>query len=349
MAAATEGGGDGDGARARREELRGAIAGLTKVEALSKTAFLLSAPPPAPGGAAAGEAAAATQRAVVQVDVVKPALSAAEPGTLLDLVRRSLQDDTAGTWFANDRFSKKTVDGACDAVVELVYPADGRDIAKRRTAILERRGETPELYAAVTVPRLVAGAAKQDAWVANIIEGKKEQEHVVAELGCDQIIVVKDYKWQDESNTDNLYYLAMFKDLSIRSLRDLRGSRHVKALHRLRKEVIPGLAKRHGVSSDQLLAYVHYHPTFWYFHVHIVSCKHVMFTGEGSQNLLLSAMDRFHKLDTIIALLEANSEYYASASLPILLPAHQLSWYDGGGADDGAAPAEKRARIEAAA
>eukprot|EP00441_Pelagodinium_beii_P025674 CAMPEP_0197672412 /NCGR_PEP_ID=MMETSP1338-20131121/78898_1 /TAXON_ID=43686 ORGANISM="Pelagodinium beii, Strain RCC1491" /NCGR_SAMPLE_ID=MMETSP1338 /ASSEMBLY_ACC=CAM_ASM_000754 /LENGTH=37 /DNA_ID= /DNA_START= /DNA_END= /DNA_ORIENTATION= len=37
--------------------------------------------------------------------------------------------------------------------------------------------------------------------------------------------------------------------------------------------------------------------------------------------MALAAMDRFHKLETVIALLEANGEYYASASLAILLPA----------------------------
>ena len=44
-----------------------------------------------------------------------------------------------------------------------------------------------------------------------------------------QVIVVKDYKWQDESNTDNLYFLALFRDLAVRSLRDLRSC-HVAAL-----------------------------------------------------------------------------------------------------------------------
>ena len=54
-------------------------------------------------------------------------------------------------------------------------------------------------------------------------------------------------------------------------------------------EVVPGLAKKFGLSPADLLAYVHYFPTFWYFHVHIVCVRHPMFGGDGSKNLLLVA------------------------------------------------------------
>lgn len=171
------------------------------------------------------------------------------------------------------------------------------------------------------------------------MEGRKEQDHVVGELGSEELIVVKDYKWQDTANTNNLYYLAIAKDLSIRSLRDLRGDVHLMALRRVRDEIVSGLASKHAVPSSQLLAYAHYHPSFWYFHVHIVSCKHDMFSGDGSQNLLLNAMERFHKVDVIIALLEANAGHFRDAQLPILLPPQQLPWYDE------AEPLAKRAKV----
>merc|ERR1712232_1026362 len=91
--------------------------------------------------------------------------------------------------------------------------------------------------------------------------------------------------------------------------------------------VLPGLAKKFAVPAEQLMAFVHYHPTFWYFHLHIVNTKHAMFCGDSSQNLLLSAMDRFHKLETIIALLEGSALYYKTAKLPVLLQPHQVGWY----------------------
>ena len=45
-----------------------------------------------------------------------------------------------------------------------------------------------------------------------------------------------------------------------------------------------------------------------------------MFQSEkSSENLLLIAMDRYHKLDTIITLLEAQPNYFAQAPLTILI------------------------------
>ena len=52
---------------------------------------------------------------------------------------------------------------------------------------LERVVETSDLYSAVTMPRLVVPAVERDQWVVNIIEGRKEQEHVIQQLSCAQV------------------------------------------------------------------------------------------------------------------------------------------------------------------
>merc|ERR1712086_267968 len=299
-----------------RSELRTQISKLTTAEALSSSAFLLS------DGAAAEDAA----QAVVQFAVAKPTWSAEEPESLTRFTLNALEDGTEGSWFQNDRFAKKTVHNACNVVLEVVYPATKKDISKRRKEKLERVVETLDLYSAVTMPRLVVPAVERDQWVVNIIEGRKEQEHVIPQLSCAQVIVVKDYKWQDESNTDNLYFLALFRDLAVRSLRDLRSC-HVAALRRVQSDVLPGVAAKFNVQPSQLIAYVHYHPTFWYFHIHIVNCKHAIFDSESS-NTALHALDRYHRLDTIVALLEANGEYFATVALPVLLNASTAAWYE---------------------
>ena len=138
---------------------------------------------------------------------------------------------------------------------------------------------------------------------------------------------IQDYKWRDLGNVDDLYYQALFRDLTVRSLRDLRGA-HLPALRRVRDEVVGGLAAKHGAPAPQLLAYMHYHPQFWYFHIHIVNSAHHMFHGDGSQNLLLTAMDRFHKLDDVIRLLELDGAFYETAVLPVLLKPEQATWYE---------------------
>ena len=66
-------------------------------------------------------------------------------------------------------------------------------------------------------------------------------------------MVVKDYKWQT-AQVDDLYYLCLFSDLAVRSLRDLRGE-HVALLKRIRDQVLPGLAEKHGAPAANLMAY----------------------------------------------------------------------------------------------
>ena len=64
---------------------------------------------------------------------------------------------------------------------------------------------------------------------------------------------LKGRAWPHE--VDDLYYLCLFSDMSIRSLRDLRGE-HVPLLKRIQQQVVNGLAEKHRVASSGLLAYV---------------------------------------------------------------------------------------------
>ncbi len=272
----------------------------------------------------------------------------------------------------NDRYQKHTIERCADATFELVYPAVGKDIMKKRAIPLFRVKETRELYDSVTFPRNVQPAEKWDKWVVEVLEGRKEQENVLYE--DEKISLVKDYKWVDESNPDECKYLAIFKDLKVRSIRDLDGSEgsgHIQTLKMILEECGKKISEKHftedvllkaakaeldrkrgvkeGEERDgdakmagtegekkpeaegdkpkpednikprappQLMFYLHYHPTFWYLHVHIVSTRHGMFEGEvGGEGLLLTAMDRFHKLEDVIRMLELKPDYYQKADL----------------------------------
>eukprot|EP00928_Gymnodinium_smaydae_P070785 TRINITY_DN54554_c0_g1_i1.p1 TRINITY_DN54554_c0_g1~~TRINITY_DN54554_c0_g1_i1.p1 ORF type:complete len:334 (-),score=42.28 TRINITY_DN54554_c0_g1_i1:7-981(-) len=295
-----------------RKRLRSAVASMTLSEELAPNKWLLRS----------GENGEC-EYAIIITETLKPVYAFKEPGSVDSTLGRALEG--SGNWFKNDRFHKQTAVGGADVCFEVVYPATAKDIAKHRQVALVRVIETPALYKTVTVPRTLVGAEARDSWVVNIIEGRKEVENVVPELSGNGLVIVKDYKWQDMKNTDELYYQCLFSDTSVRSLRNLTGD-HVPILKRIRDTVVPGLALRHGLESDSLMTYVHYHPTFWYFHVHVVNTRHTMFTREG-QSMFLSAMDRFHKLETVLALVEANGAHYAEASLPLLLSPAQAAHY----------------------
>ena len=53
---------------------------------------------------------------------------------------------------------------------------------------------------------------------------------------------------------DDLYYLCLFSDLAVRSLRDLRAE-HLALLKRIRDQVLPGLAEKHQAPKANLMAY----------------------------------------------------------------------------------------------
>lgn len=255
--------------------------------------------------------------------------------------------------FENDRYRKFVAPGFCSASFEVVYPAEFKDVVKKRAVPLLRVKETKELYDAVTVPRMIANAAQKDAWVELILDGQKEAENVIFEDA--EIMLVKDYKWQDEANLNELKYLVLFKDKTIRSLRDLDGDRHLELLERVQLEGEAKVIEKHfgimlgtgatGVGAQaadggdeaegsekcqggatappQLMSYFHYHPTFWYLHVHICSTRHSMF--ENEEGLLLT--DRLVKLDTVVDVLRVSPKYYEAATLTTALREPVAAWY----------------------
>lgn len=89
-----------------------------------------------------------------------------------------------------------------------------------------------------------------------------------------------------------MHLLALVQRRDIWSLRDLK-KKHVPWLRKLRHEVVKAAAGlqfggegedgRKTVEEDELKCYVHYHPTYYHFHVHVV---HVMLEAEGgTQNV----------------------------------------------------------------
>ena len=81
--------------------------------------------------------------------------------------------------------------------------------------------ETAAIFEAVTQPFVASLPAQQLSWVWNVLEKKKEAELIIDE--SDDYLLVPDSKW-DRTDTTSLHCLAIAKDRSLHSLRDLRGS-----------------------------------------------------------------------------------------------------------------------------
>lgn len=181
--------------------------------------------------------------------------------------------------------------------------------------------ETPEYYAAVTEPKLAERKLKA-VWVRDIIDCTRLDEDVLVREP--DWMLVRDYKKCNNPHTpEDAYYLALFEDVRLGSLRDLRAE-HLPLLRRVLGEAPAAVHARLAAASPdaplpQLVCFVQYEPLYWYLHVHVVSAQHKMFTAWAGGNLALFALDRWHTLEDVIERLELRGDYYAHAALPCLV------------------------------
>jgi m7GpppX diphosphatase len=101
-------------------------------------------------------------------------------------------------------------------------------------------------------------------------------------------------KW-DLANTTSLYLVALTLLPNIKSLRDLNRS-HLPLLHAIRREAANVAKSRWGLEGTELRLFVHYQPSYYHFHVHIVNANHTSLRG--------MVVGQAHMLDDIISLLE---------------------------------------------
>ncbi|KPI38033.1 m7GpppX diphosphatase [Cyphellophora attinorum] len=194
-----------------------------------------------------------------------------------------------------------------DLKLNLIHPCTPRHISKYTRQRLRHVTETPSIYAQHIRPYIAF--QRQEGrldWIFNILDGKTEQEDVIlrsnwnSPSGDEGFLLLPDLNW-DRKTIESLHLLALVQRRDIWSLRDLR-KKHVPWLRNLRTEVVKGAAslrfplgktndavdkqegqKSAAIDEDELKCYVHYHPTYYHFHVHVV---HVMLEAEGgTQNV----------------------------------------------------------------
>jgi len=106
-------------------------------------------------------------------------------------------------------------------------------------------------------------------------------------------------KW-DLKTVSSLYLVALVQDRRIRSLRDLRKG-HVGLLSSIRSEAERVVQEKWGLGRGALRMYVHYQPSYYHFHVHIVNANY-----QGA--MLGMSVGQAHLLDDVISLLELDLE-----------------------------------------
>jgi m7GpppX diphosphatase len=162
-----------------------------------------------------------------------------------------------------------------DLKINLIYPCTETHIKKYSKQGVRLVTETPEIYRDRVRPYMLSKREQGRLnWVYNIIEGRKEVEDVIyrttlGEAGDEGFLLLPDLNW-DRKTLEALHLLAIVERRDIWSLRDLK-KKHIPWLEHMKAKLIDATVKSYPTfEPDQLKLYVHYQPTYYHFHIHIV-------------------------------------------------------------------------------
>lgn len=206
------------------------------------------------------------------------------PGSLANLKNLGANDiyswhmASAGASTINGSAAEK-VDGElgffADLKINLIYPCTETHVKKYSKQGVRFVTETPDIYRDKVKPYMQLKREEGRLnWVFNIIEGRKEVEDVIyrtklGEAGDEGFLLLPDLNW-DRKTLDALHLLALVERRDIWSLRDLQ-KKHIPWLQHMKAKLISAtIATYPSIEADQLKLYVHYQPTYYHFHIHIV-------------------------------------------------------------------------------
>ncbi|KAH7089067.1 HIT-like domain-containing protein [Paraphoma chrysanthemicola] len=208
------------------------------------------------------------------------------------------------SWFlanSNPNFTGTDGQAPPDFKINLIYPCTQKHVNKYEAQGLRVVTETPEIYTKYVNPYMRRQRDKGALnWVFNIIEGRTEQEDVMyREHGDSGFLLLPDLNW-DRKTMGSLHLLGIVERRDIWSVRDLK-SENVEWLKHMRDKMVEATVGLYeGLERDQLKLYVHYQPTYYHFHIHIV---HVSLEAGNTQ-----ATGKALGLENIISQLETMSE-----------------------------------------
>ncbi|XDT02747.1 Scavenger mRNA decapping enzyme C-term binding [Nakaseomyces glabratus] len=175
---------------------------------------------------------------------------------------------------------RQSMDYNPTAKLNLIWPATPVHVKKYEQQNFHLIKETPEAYKRIVEPYIEEMHNKgRLAWVNNILYGEAEADRVVykdyqEDNKKDSFIVLPDMKW-DGNNLESLYLVAISYRDDVRSLRDLKMEDRdwLKNIYNKIRSIIPA-CYNYAVHPDELRVFIHYQPSYYHFHIHIVNIKH---------------------------------------------------------------------------
>ncbi|TRM57522.1 HIT-like domain-containing protein [Schizophyllum amplum] len=192
-----------------------------------------------------------------------------------------------------------------DVKISVIFPATEDHIRKYTQQKYAMVTETPETYDRVVQPYIAGIPPSRTQWVTDILEGRAERDKILYD--CPDFVLLPDMKW-DLKTVSSLYICAITRQETIKSLRDLRSS-HIPLLKAIQREAVRIVQEKWpSVGAGGLRMFIHYQPTYYRFHVHIVNAN-------GGEAIGRMAVGQAHLLDDVISLLEVQPDIYARMTL----------------------------------
>ncbi|KIV93640.1 hypothetical protein PV10_04838 [Exophiala mesophila] len=175
-----------------------------------------------------------------------------------------------------------------DLKLNLIYPCTEQHIRKYSAQRVRQVKETSTIYQQHISPFI--SRQRQSGrldWIYNILDGRTEQEDVLSRVDWDSpsddgFLLLPDLNW-DRKTVTGMHLLALPQRRDLHSLRSLKKS-HVPWLKTMHAHITEAATKVFPgqVDQDEIKCYIHYQPTYYHFHVHVV---HVMLEAGTTQSV----------------------------------------------------------------
>lgn len=187
----------------------------------------------------------------------------------------------------------------------IICPASEEDVIKYSYQENINMTETIEYYYKYSVPFIQESIInnKPDlSWINRILIGESEQDRILYN-DPEDFIFMKGFRWLSE-NISDFSGLVIVRAKELYSLRDINGD-HVELLSKIKFIITLTLHEKYKLSPEKLRFFVHYHPTFYHFHIHV----NIITNSQGWD------AGRCHMLDNIISNLKITPNYYQLCTL----------------------------------
>lgn len=161
---------------------------------------------------------------------------------------------------------------------------------------------TPEIAFGSPMAQYVRAqtTSSKKQWIYEILDGTRESEQVILDTADFALIPDIDANTEHTAN-----WLAVFKDRSLRSLRDLQG-RHVPMLRTARDLCVARIVEHTGLPREQVMCYFHYLPSVFQLHMHVCAPYGHYTTPD---------IFKIHPVDNVISNLQIDGSFYRKATI----------------------------------